>query len=140
MASYQLEAGDIETLAQLLEQEKLGHRKRLTWCFWLFCISVVCLVLALGVVLYLVYVAITTDASLRIIGLLPILVSLACIVVTLFGTWSGVQDCLNAIERTLFAARKNRHQLFAHMLDRIQCVDKKDRLWLEVVQSFFGSN
>jgi hypothetical protein len=140
MASYQWNTADIETLAQLLEQEKVGHRRRLTLCFSLFCISVGALVLALCAIGVIFVISVSTEDRPQYVGLLSIIVSLACIVVTFFGAWSGVQDCLNSIERTLFAARHNRHQLFAHMLERVQCVDRKSPLWLELVQSFFGSN
>jgi hypothetical protein len=61
---------------------------------------------------------------------------LAALVVALFSMWWTVQNCINSIERTLFAARARRHQLFASFLGQLQCADKSKRqLWLDVVSA-----
>lgn len=132
IAGHALEAGDIDALAQILENERIGHCRKRALCLGMFVFFFVVLVVAIGAV---VYMLVNRDSGLRL-ELVQALGVLAALVVGLFSMWWTVQNCINSIERTLFAARAGRNQLFASFLGQLQCADKnKKQLWLEVISA-----
>jgi hypothetical protein len=131
-------ANHVEQLAQLLEMEKAGHRTKRSWCLAMFTISFVCLMLALVAVG--ISVVKLLDNPNMVPGwqltMLQVLAPLAAVAVSLFSTWWAVQNCLHSIDRALFAARNASPELFAALLNQVQCADgKKKKLWLEVIKS-----
>jgi len=140
MVSGGIDKDDIETLAQILEHEKRGHKRKRSLCFAMFLLSFGCLVLALAFLGLRAASMLIGDGGGDVLSaqiwMLQILAPLAAVAVSFFSAWWAVQNCLNSIERTLFAARANRPHLFAKFLDQIQCADReKRRAWLEIVKS-----
>jgi len=148
-AGYQA-AGDYEdedlvTLTHILESEIQSHQRKRAVCFAMFCVSLVSLTLALvlgGV--QLVVELFPSQSSLDLervsggISVLQLLTPLAAFAMTFFGAWWSCQNCVNSIERTLFAARARRHKLFKTFVEQISCADqKKKRVWLDLVKGFF---
>jgi hypothetical protein len=135
-----IEADDIETLAQILEHEKKSHSHKRSLCFFMFIISLASLVIALIVIaVRLAVMSFASDGAIEISSqflMLQFLAPLAAVALSFFGAWWAVQNCLNSIERTLFAARNQRLHLFTRFLEQIQCADKeKRRAWLEILKS-----
>jgi hypothetical protein len=140
MVTHDIEPDDIETLSQILEDEKRSHRRKRFLCFAMFVFSFICLVLALVLVAIRLVTVATAPAGAGALGMqfamLQVLVPLAAVALSFFGAWWGVQNCLNSIERTLCAARNRRPQLFAVFFKEIQCAGKdKQRAWLEIIKS-----
>ncbi len=129
-----MDVDDVQTLAAILENERRSHCQKRAVCFGMFVFSLVSLVLALGiVVLYLTQ----SDGSVGI-GQVPmyaqLLTALSAAVVGFFSAWWSTQNCINSIERTLYAARAGRHRLFVSFVEQLQCTDKKKRrVWLDIV-------
>jgi hypothetical protein len=140
MIKGEIDHGDIETLAQILEHEKRSHTHKRSLCFAMFMACFVCLVAALAMIaVRLAMLTLAPDGAMELSSqllLLQFLAPLAAVALSFFGAWWAVQNCLNSIERTLFAARNQRPHLFAKFLEQIQCADKeKRRAWLEIIKS-----
>ena len=133
-----LSATHVEQLAQLLEMEKAGHRSKRRWCLVMFSVSIVCLLLALvgvGIALFKMLESPGSQPGWQL-TVLQIVGPLAALAVSMFTTWWAVQNCLHSIDRALYAAKAGSPELFAALLDQVQCADnKKKKLWLEVVKS-----
>ena len=132
---------DIETLAGILEMERKGHVQKRSLCFWMFIVAFASLVLALILAGVHIAMMFTTQTSGVEIGdemwMLQGLAPLAAASVSFFSMWWGVHNCVSSIDRTLYAARAKRHNLFAKFIDQIECADKKKkRKWLELVSAF----
>lgn len=138
MIEHTIELGDIEALAAILESEKVAHCRTRALCFGLFVFCFVTLVLATVMIAIMFTTGRMSDLSAgNWLGALQLLTPLSAAVIGFFGSWWAAQNCINSIERTLFAARSGRHQLFASFLREIQCADKKKRrMWLEVLKAF----
>lgn len=140
MTALPVEDDDVETLAAILEAERLNHCRTRAVCFGLFMFSLVMLVF--GVVIFgIVFIfAATNDVSMdQWLPTLQLLPPLSAAVVGFFGSWWAAQNCINSIERTLFAARAKRMKLFASFLGNLQCADKKKRaVWVEMATSLIG--
>jgi LPS O-antigen subunit length determinant protein (WzzB/FepE family) len=134
------DADDIEALAQILEIEKRSHARKRLICLVMFLVSLACLVVVLVVGAVLAVGLMAQHASgvelAKQAWVVQVLAALGTATVSFFTTWWGVQNCLNAIDRTLFAARAKRHHLFEKFLEQIQCAEKKKRVWLELAQNF----
>ena len=53
-----------------------------------------------------------------------------------FSMWWAAQNCIHTIERTLFAAKAGRHQLFVGFVEQLQCSGKKKReILIDMVKS-----
>jgi Zn-dependent protease with chaperone function len=131
-----MDVDDVQALAAILENERRSHCQKRAVCLGMFVFSLVSLILALGiVVLFLVH----SNAA-GGLGQVPIysqlLTALSAAVVGFFSMWWSAQNCINSIERTLYAARAGRHRLFVSFVEQLQCTDKKKRrVWLEIVSS-----
>lgn len=133
MSTTHIEQGDIEALAEILEAEKQHHCRTRGLCFGLFLFSLVMLVIAIATIAVLVLTGHITQEWLSAIQLLT---PMSAAVIGFFGSWWACQNCINSIERTLFAARAGRHKLFTSFLGNLQCADKKKRaLWMEMATS-----
>ncbi len=132
-----IEPEDIEALAAILENEKQSHCRKRGLCFGLFVASFAVLIFAIAVLTFLLATGQLGDAITgNSLGFLQVLAPLSALVVGFFGMWWAVQNCINSIERTLYAARAGRHRLFASFLEQLQCADKnKRRLLLDIVGS-----
>jgi hypothetical protein len=135
-----IDADDIETMAEILERELIAHRRKCHFCLALFGIGFVTLVVAL--VLVAVRLAVVAGSPLGAQGLggqlalVQVVSPIAAMALGAFGAWWGAQNCLNTIERTLYAARNKRVKLFQTFLKEIQCAGKeKQRAWLEIIKS-----
>ena len=124
---------DIRTLAAMLEREHKNHCQKRSICFWLFLFWFLVLVSAVGIA---AYVVLSPSASQNALAWVQALTAVSAAAVSFFSMWWTVQNCINSIERALVAAQAGRHQLFASMLDQVQCADKeKRRVWLEIVKA-----
>ena len=140
MIAQHIEHSDIETLAQILEAEKLNHCRTRGMCFGLFLFSLVMLIF--GVVIF-GFVLVISSAEQADIGTwlpaLQLLPPMSAAVIGFFGSWWAAQNCINSIDRTLFAARAGRLKLFASFLENLQCADKKKRrMWVDMATSLIG--
>ena len=132
-----IEREDIEALAQMLEQEKRGHGRTRALCFALFAICFALLVVAICVLAYLLVTAPDDNIASHSLTYLQVLTPLGALVVGFFTSWWTAQNCINSIDRTLFAARSGRHRLFVGFLSELQCTDRKKRnVMLDVVGAF----
>jgi ABC-type nickel/cobalt efflux system permease component RcnA len=140
MSDHNIEHGDVEALAAILESERVAHCRKRGLCFGLFLFSLVMLVFA--VVIFGVVFVIATNNNVSMDQWLPtlqLLPPLSAAVVGFFGSWWASQNCINSIERTLFAARAGRVKLFASFLQNLQCTDKKKRqVWMDMAASLVG--
>ncbi|SRR5690349_3751522 len=140
MSDHNIEHGDVEALAAILEAERVNHCRTRGLCFGLFLFSLIMLVF--GVVIFGVVFIIAATQEISIDHWLPtlqLLPPLSAAVVGFFGSWWAAQNCINSIERTLFAARAGRMKLFASFLGNLQCADKKKRrVWVDMAASLIG--
>lgn len=124
-----IEAADVQTLAAILELERAAHCRTRSLCFGLFVFCFVLLVAGLAIaVLFL------TGADRQLSGgsgaalaVLQVLSVLSGGVFGFFSLWWAAQNCIHTIERTLFAAKAGRHQLFLGFVEQLQCAGKKKR-------------
>jgi hypothetical protein len=137
MNAQHIEQGDIEALAEILEAEKQNHCRKRGLCFGLFLFSLIMLVFATCTVTFLfVSGRLSEGPAAEWLGALQLLTPLSAAVIGFFGSWWAAQNCINSIERTLFAARAGRAKLFASFLGNLQCADKKKRqVWMDMVAS-----
>lgn len=134
MSRHAFDPEDIEALATILESERKHHCYKRSVCFGLFVFWLILLVIALVSVAW-----ITIGAHYNLLDgpliWLQGLTALSAAVVSFFSMWWTVQNCIHSIERTLFAARAGREQLFISFLQEVQCASKeKRRVWLELAK------
>ena len=133
MSRTQVEQEDIEALAAILELEKKHHCRTRGLCFGLFMFSLALLVIAIVTIAVLF---LTGRISQEWLSAIQLLTPMSAAVIGFFGSWWACQNCINSIERTLFAARAGRIKLFTSFLGNLQCADKKKRaLWMEMATS-----
>ncbi len=137
MSDSHIELGDVEALAAILEAEKESHCRTRGLCFGLFLFSLVLLVFAVCGFAALFVVGMANDIDIdKWLTPLQLLPPMSAAVIGFFGSWWAAQNCINSIERTLFAARTGRLKLFTNFLSNLQCADKKKRrMWLDVAAS-----
>jgi hypothetical protein len=140
MSDHHIEHGDVEVLADMLEAERVSHCRMRGLCFGLFLFSLVMLVLAVVIFGVVFIIAASNDVSMdHWLPALQLLPPLSAAVVGFFGSWWAAQNCINSIERTLFAARAGRMKLFASFLGNLQCADKKKRrVWVDMAASMIS--
>jgi hypothetical protein len=133
MSTAHIDQADIDALAAILESEKLHHCRARGLCFGLFLFSLVMLVIGIVTISVLFLSGRINQEWLSAIQLLT---PMSAAVIGFFGSWWACQNCINSIERTLFAARAGRLKLFTSFLGNLQCADKKKRqLWMEMAAS-----
>jgi hypothetical protein len=135
-----IEQSDIEALASILVAEKQNHCRTRGRGFGLFRFSLVMLILA--VVIFGAVLVISSAEHADIGTWLPalqLLPPMSAAAIGFFGSWWAAQNCINSIDRTLFAARAGRLKLFASFLGNLQCADKKKRrMWVDMAASLVG--
>lgn len=125
---------DYEILAEILEREKRGHRTIRAACLILFLFSFVLLLWLLAFVVYQFTNDIRGQHS--AIDILQILAPIAALMIGFFASWWAAHNCINSIERSLFAARHKKWKLFLGFVNELQCANKKKRsMLLDVVGS-----
>lgn len=138
MIEGQIEPEDLETLEAILERELRHHRNKCRLWLALFAVAFVSLVLALICVFIQLAFDISGSGFTTFGGqfqLFQVLAPLAGATLLCYGAWGGAQNCLSGIERSLFAARNGRLNLFRGFLGQIQCAGKhKTKAWLEIVK------
>jgi hypothetical protein len=133
MSTAQIDQADIDALAAILESEKLHHCRARGLCFGLFLFSLVMLVIGIVTISALF---LTGRINQEWLSAIQLLTPMSAAVIGFFGSWWACQNCINSIERTLFAARAGRLKLFTSFLGNLQCADKKKRkLWMEMASS-----
>lgn len=133
MSTTHIEQADIDALAAILEAEKLHHCRARGLCFGLFIFSLVMLVIGIATISVLF---VSGRISQEWLSAIQLLTPMSAAVIGFFGSWWACQNCINSIERTLFAARAGRLKLFTSFLGNLQCADKKKRrLWMEMATS-----
>jgi len=137
MTGGQIDPEDILTLAEILEKERRSHAQKRALCLGLFLFSLLALLIALGIVVhFLVGIGFSEGGFDQAPVLGQLLTGLSAAVVGFFSMWWSAQNCINSIERTLYAARAGRSKLFFSFLQQLQCTDKKKRqVLLEMVSA-----
>jgi hypothetical protein len=132
-----IEQSDIEALATILEAEKLNHCRTRGLCLGLFVFSLVMLVFGVGIFALVFLISANSEGDVgKWLPALQLLPPLSAAVIGFFSSWWAAQNCINSIERTLFAARAGRLKLFANFLGNLQCADKKKRaMWVDMAAS-----
>lgn len=138
MIANEIEPEDLQTLEAILERELLHHRNKCRLWLALFIVAFASLVLALICVFVQLAFDIRASGIASFGGqfqLFQVLAPLAGSTLLCYGAWGGAQNCLTGIERSLFAARSGRFNLFRGFLGQIQCAGKhKTQAWLEIVK------
>ena len=138
MIATGIDQEEIQTLSEILEVEKKLHRRKCFMCLVMFAIAFIALLIALVVLLIQVLDIMGSNAVGNLDGQFAwfqVLAPLAGAAMLFFSSWWAAQNCLNAIERTLCAARNQRLKLFETFLGQIKCADKgKQQAWLEIVK------
>jgi len=136
MIAQSINDDDIEFLAQILENEKKNHCRMRSLCFGLFVFSFVLLLMAMGLIAYTLasdQQKLIGDAALPYVG---ILVPLCAAMIGFFTSWCAAQNCINSIDRSLYAAHAQKYRLFAGFIGEMQCAGKKKRsVWIEMIGS-----
>jgi hypothetical protein len=128
MSGQVIESADIEALASILENEKQSHCRTRSLCFALFVFCFLVLVVAICTLTFLLVTArLGGDLAGNSLTFLQLLTPLSAAVIGFFTSWWTAQNCINSIDRTLFAARSGRQRLFVSFLEQLQCADKKKR-------------
>lgn len=136
MQGRQIDPEDMLTLAAILEKERRSHAQKRALCLGLFLFSLFALLVALGIVVHFL-VNLGADGEFDQAPVLgQLLTGLSAAVVGFFSMWWSAQNCINSIERTLYAAKAGRPKLFFSFLEQLQCTDKKKRaVLLEMVSA-----
>ncbi|MDP3459909.1 MAG: hypothetical protein Q8S09_11615 [Hyphomonas sp.] len=122
--------GDIDVLAVILEQERRSHCRIRSLCFGLFMFSFAMLVGAMAVIGYMFINSVNGAADPESLMILQVLAPLSAAMIGFFASWCAAHNCINSIDRSLYAAQAQRYQLFAGFVGELQCASKKKRSML----------
>jgi len=123
------EVGDIEVLAAILQQERKGHCHIRSLCF-------VLLLCAMGVIGFSFIVGTPGGGERASPMILQVLAPLSAAMIGFFASWCAAHNCINSIDRSLYAAQAKRYKLFEGFVRELQCASKKKRsLLLDMVGS-----
>ena len=124
------EEGDIEVLAAILQQERKGHCHIRSLCFGMFVFSFVLLLGTMGVI------GAQGGGEKASPMILQVLAPLSAAMIGFFASWCAAHNCINSIDRSLYAAQAKRYKLFEGFVRELQCASKKKRsLLLDMVGS-----
>jgi len=130
------EEGDIEVLAAILQQERKGHCHIRSLCFVLFVFSFVLLLGTMGVIGFSFVVGAQGGGEKASPMILQVLAPLSAAMIGFFASWCAAHNCINSIDRSLYAAQAKRYKLFEGFVRELQCASKKKRsLLLDMVGS-----
>lgn len=135
-----IENEDIETLAEILERERMSHRRKCSIFLAMFMLAFGALVVALALVGVRLAAVVSSQVGAQVVGqqfaMIQVIAPLAAVALSFFGGWWAAQNCVHSIERTLCAARNRRIKLFETFLGQMQCSGReKQRAWLEILKS-----
>lgn len=134
MEKQEIPPEECELLAQILEKEKRGHSGIRTMCLFLFVFSFILLLALLGFVVYQFTSGPSGDFG--AMDVLQVLAPIAALMIGFFTSWWAANNCVNSIERSLFAARHRKWKLFLGFVEQLQCASKKKRsMLMDVVGS-----
>lgn len=134
MERQDLPPEECELLAQILEKEKRGHSGIRAICLMLFVFSFLLLLALLAFVIYQFTNGSRSDFG--AMDVLQVLAPIAALMIGFFTSWWAANNCVNSIERSLFAARAKRWRLFLGFVNQLQCASKKKRsMLIDVVGS-----
>lgn len=127
---------DMDFIADLLEAEKKNHCRTRSLCLGLFLLSMTILLCAFGLIGYTFATGADSTQGLGTIGKLQFLAPLCAMMIGFFASWCACQNCINSIDRSIYAARAQRYRLFAGFVKELQCTSKKKRsMLIEIVGS-----
>lgn len=128
--------GDVDVLTAILEQERRGHCQIRSLCFGLFVFSFVLLVAAMGVIGYMFVNSLNGGGEPQSLMILQVLAPLSAAMIGFFASWCAAHNCINSIDRSLYAAQARKYQLFAGFISQLQCTSKKKRsILMDIVGS-----
>ena len=127
---------DIEVLAAILENEKKAHCRTRSLCFGLFVFSFALLLIVLGIIGFMFATGSAAFSGDSWLPMLQILAPLSAAMIGFFASWCAVHNCINSIDRSLYAAHAGKYKLFAGFLNEMQCASKKKRsMWVDMLGS-----
>ncbi|MEM7766680.1 MAG: hypothetical protein AAF253_04240 [Pseudomonadota bacterium] len=139
MIESSIETGDVDVLANILENEKRHHCRIRSICFGLFVFSFVLLLGAMATIAYLFANSSGGGSSGIWLTLMQILAPISAAMVGFFASWCAAHNCVNSIDRSLYAARAGRMKLFAGFVSQLQCASKSKRsIWMDMIGSVVG--
>tara|TARA_R110000787_G_scaffold271583_1_gene378829 strand:+ start:852 stop:1283 length:432 start_codon:yes stop_codon:yes gene_type:complete len=135
-SGHDAEEGDIEVLAAILQQERKGHCRIRSLCFGMFVFSFVLLLGTMGVIGFSFIVGAQGGGEKASPMILQVLAPLSAAMIGFFASWCAAHNCINSIDRSLYAAQAKRYKLFEGFVRELQCASKKKRsLLLDMVGS-----
>jgi len=136
MIASSIEKDDVELLADILEKEKRHHCRIRALCFGLFVFSFLLLLAAMGTIAFL-FASNARSASDGVwLSVMQVLAPISAAMIGFFASWGAAHNCVNSIDRSLYAARAGRFNLFAGFVSQIQCASKSKRsLWMDMIGS-----
>jgi len=136
MIAAEIDDEDVALIAKILKQEKKGHIRKRTVCLALFVLSFLFLLVALGLIGY----ALTNDtlqfSNLDSLSFVQVPATICAAMFGSFALWCRAQNCINSIDRSLYAAHAQKYKLFAGFIRDLQCTSEKKRsVLIEIVGS-----
>ena len=136
MIAQAIDQDDIDLLASILEKEKRHHCRVRAACLGLFLFSFILLLGTLATLAYLFAVNITDLSGDLWLPLLQVLAPISAAMIGFFASWCAAQNCINSIDRSLYAAHAGKFRLFAGFVKDLQCASKKKRsIWMDMIGS-----
>lgn len=133
---HDIQHDDIELLANILEQEKRHHCRMRSVCLALFLFSFVLLLMAFGTIAFLFAAEMDFVSENKWLTLLQFVAPVSAAMIWFFASWWAAQNCINSIDRSLYAAHAGRLRLFAGFVGELQCASKEKRsLWMDMIGS-----
>ncbi|KCZ93335.1 hypothetical protein [Hyphomonas johnsonii] len=127
---------DLQVLATILENERKGHCHIRSICFGMFVFSFLLLVGAMGVIGFSFISSVSSGGEKASPMILQVLAPLSAAMIGFFASWCAAHNCINSIDRSLYAAQARKYQLFEGFVRELQCASKKKRsLLLDMVGS-----
>lgn len=131
--------GDVEVLAAILERERRSHCTIRSICFGMFVFSFILLLCAMGMIGFLFVRSVNGGGEGASPMILQVLAPLSAAMVGFFASWCAAHGCINSIDRSLYAAKAQKYQLFAGFVGELQCTSKKKRsMLMDIVGSVIG--
>lgn len=127
---------DLDFIAELLEAEKKKHCRTRVLCLSMFLMSMIVLLSVIALIGYTFSTDTNNLSGLGLVTELQFLAPICAMMIGFFASWCACQNCINSIDRSLYAARAQRYRLFAGFVKELQCTSKKKRnILVDVVGS-----
>jgi hypothetical protein len=128
--------GDVEVLAAILAQERKSHCLIRSLCFGLFVFSFLLLACAMAFIGFIFVQSVNSGGETTSPMILQVLAPLSAAMIGFFVSWCAAHNCINSIDRSLYAAQAQKYQLFAGFVSELQCTSKKKR---DILMEMAGS-